>query len=111
MPRSPTIPRATNRRKTRATTPPERVEYRRTHDSAARAAYVRHMNERDPFARLPEAYGRALRLRREGADEAAIAAELGIQREAVGPLLRIADAKLATLRTASDPNAHRHERR
>jgi orotate phosphoribosyltransferase-like protein len=69
------------------------------------------MHEPDPFARLPEAYGRALRLRREGAGEATIATELGIHREAVGSLLRIAEAKLATLTTASDASVQRLEDR
>jgi hypothetical protein len=55
--------------------------------------------------RLPETYSRALRLRRDGADEAAIAAQLGIQPQAVGALLRIAEAKLATLEAAPDPSA------
>lgn len=45
----------------------------------------------------PAAYATALRLRRAGADHAAIAARLGVAPEAVPTLLRIADAKLAQL--------------
>jgi hypothetical protein len=60
------------------------------------------MDELERLARLPESYARALQLRREGADEAAIAAALSIDPAAVGPLLRIADAKLAALTDGPD---------
>jgi DNA-directed RNA polymerase specialized sigma24 family protein len=63
------------------------------------------VNENESLARLPEAYRRAVQLRQQGADQLAIAAELGIQPEAVGPLLRIADAKLAALRDAPGAQA------
>ncbi len=47
---------------------------------------------------LPEAHATVLRLRHAGIDAAGIAAELGIDIDAVGPLLRVAEAKLARLR-------------
>jgi DNA-directed RNA polymerase specialized sigma24 family protein len=46
---------------------------------------------------LPEAYARALTLRAQGHDDARIAAALGIVPEAIGPLLRLAEAKLQRL--------------
>jgi len=46
---------------------------------------------------LPESYARALTLRERGSCADDIAMELGIVVEAVPPLLRIADAKLARL--------------
>lgn len=52
---------------------------------------------------LPEVHARAIRLQRAGADTAGIAAELGIEFEAVAPLLRVAQAKLASLLEAPDP--------
>ncbi|MGH2454645.1 MAG: hypothetical protein ACRDHD_00075 [Candidatus Limnocylindria bacterium] len=58
------------------------------------------MVHEEALYRLPEAYGTALRLRGAGADERAIAAALGIPREAVGPLLALADAKLEQLLAA-----------
>lgn len=45
---------------------------------------------------LPEAYAEALRLQEEGLDDL-IPERLGIPPEAVGPLLRLARAKLAAL--------------
>jgi DNA-directed RNA polymerase specialized sigma24 family protein len=51
---------------------------------------------------LPEVHAAALRLHRAGASTARIAAELGIEVEAVAPLLRVAEAKLASLLTAPD---------
>jgi DNA-directed RNA polymerase specialized sigma24 family protein len=47
--------------------------------------------------RLPPAYADALRLRQYGETDEAIAAQLGIEREAVEPLVRVAEAKLAAL--------------
>jgi len=44
---------------------------------------------------LPEAYATALRLREAGCSDEMIADRLGIEPEAVPPLLRIAAAKLA----------------
>jgi hypothetical protein len=46
---------------------------------------------------LPEIYATALRLRAAGVDEAGVATRLDMQPEAVGPLLRIAAAKLDAL--------------
>ena len=46
---------------------------------------------------LPEVHAAALRLHRAGTDAAGIAAALGIEVEAVAPLLRVAEAKLASL--------------
>lgn len=46
---------------------------------------------------LPEVHAKALRLHRAGTDAAGIAAALGIEVEAVAPLLRVAEAKLASL--------------
>jgi DNA-directed RNA polymerase specialized sigma24 family protein len=46
---------------------------------------------------LPEVHANALRLHRAGTDAAGIAAALGIEVEAVTPLLRVAEAKLASL--------------
>lgn len=46
---------------------------------------------------LPETYAVVLRLREAGLDDAAIAARLGLEPEAVRPLLQIAAAKLAAL--------------
>jgi DNA-directed RNA polymerase specialized sigma24 family protein len=65
------------------------------------------MNHKRAPAELPEAYAAALRLRRAGVPAPQIAAELGLEPEAVAPLLRLAEAKLATLaeRCASDERA------
>jgi DNA-directed RNA polymerase specialized sigma24 family protein len=60
------------------------------------------MDEESTLARLPEGYAAALRLRRQGLDDAAIAERLGLEREAVGPLLQVAEAKLAALREPID---------
>ncbi|MBV9315135.1 MAG: hypothetical protein JO100_15710 [Pseudonocardia sp.] len=46
---------------------------------------------------LPEVHAIALRLRDGGYNNAAIAAALGIELEAVQPLFRVAEAKLARL--------------
>lgn len=46
---------------------------------------------------LPQAYARALTLRAQGYEDARIAAALGIVPEAIGPLLRLAEAKLQQL--------------
>jgi DNA-directed RNA polymerase specialized sigma24 family protein len=53
--------------------------------------------------RLPPTYAEALRLREHGKTDVAIAAELGIEPEAVEPLVRVAEAKLAAL---VDPDSH-----
>ncbi len=46
---------------------------------------------------LPEAYAAALRLQDEGHDDKAIATRLGLAPDAVGPLLRVAAAKLRAI--------------
>jgi hypothetical protein len=55
--------------------------------------------------RLPVAYALALQLREAGVDDATLAERLAIEPEAVGPLLAVADAKLATLLGADPPPA------
>lgn len=52
--------------------------------------------------RLPETYAAALRLQDEGHDDNAIAIRLGLAPDAVGPLLRVAAAKLHTILAATD---------
>lgn len=47
------------------------------------------------LAHLPPAYSLALRLRDAGLAEGLIAECLAVEREALGPLLEVADAKLA----------------
>jgi len=60
------------------------------------------MDRSAAIAELPEAYATALRLRDENLNDDAIAARLGIESEAVAPLLRVAVAKLdAILRPPS----------
>jgi hypothetical protein len=49
--------------------------------------------------RLPAPYAEALRLHEMGRDDA-IAGRLGIEPEAVGPLIELAEAKLARLQTS-----------
>lgn len=51
----------------------------------------------DAISQLPEPYANALRWRRKGLDDAAIAARLQIEVEAVGPLMLLAEAKLRHL--------------
>jgi hypothetical protein len=52
--------------------------------------------------RLPEAYAVAVRLQDEGHDDQAIAVRLGLAPAAVGPLLRVAAAKLHTILAAGE---------
>jgi DNA-directed RNA polymerase specialized sigma24 family protein len=52
--------------------------------------------------RLPKAYAAALRLQDEGHDDNAIAVRLGLAPTAVGPLLRVAAAKLRAILTAGE---------
>jgi DNA-directed RNA polymerase specialized sigma24 family protein len=47
--------------------------------------------------RLPATYAAVLRLREHGETDEAIAAQLGVEPEAVAPLVRVAKAKLAAL--------------
>jgi DNA-directed RNA polymerase specialized sigma24 family protein len=49
------------------------------------------------ISRLPKTHASALRLRARGFDDDAIARALDLELDAVGPLLAIADAKLAAL--------------
>ena len=51
----------------------------------------------EALALLPPAYAQAIRLQDQGYDEQQIAARLAIDAAAVGPLLRLANAKLARL--------------
>jgi DNA-directed RNA polymerase specialized sigma24 family protein len=55
--------------------------------------------------RLPEAYANALRLYDQGHDNQAIAAQLNLPPEVVGPLLRLAAAKLQTILTSNESHA------
>lgn len=64
-------------------------------------------DEADALARLPAAYAEALRLQRQGADETTIAAELEIEPQGVGPLLRLAEVKLACLPPPRRPDGSR----
>lgn len=60
------------------------------------------MDRSTAIDRLPEAYAAALRLQDEGHDDKAIAIRLGLAPDAVGPLLRVAVAKLHTILAATD---------
>jgi hypothetical protein len=55
------------------------------------------MDRAELLVHLPLAHAVALRLHAAGADDAEIAAALGIDRECVGPLLEIARAKAARI--------------
>lgn len=55
------------------------------------------MERTDALSQLPDSYARALVLRDEGRADEEIAAELDIVPEAVGTMLRLAEAKLAHL--------------
>lgn len=56
---------------------------------------------REALDRLPVTYAAVLRLRAAGATIEVMAAQLEIEPEAVGPLLAIAEAKLARILTDS----------
>jgi hypothetical protein len=56
----------------------------------------------DELDSLPETYALALRLRSEGLGDDAIARVLDIETESVGPLLELADSKLAGLASRCD---------
>jgi DNA-directed RNA polymerase specialized sigma24 family protein len=60
------------------------------------------MDRSTAIDRLPEAYAAALRLYDEGHDDQAIAARLHLPAEAVGPLLRVATAKLHSIFAANE---------
>ena len=55
------------------------------------------MDRAQALKALPDTYAIALRMREEGLDPDAVARVLGVEREAVGPLLTLAEAKLAGL--------------
>ena len=55
------------------------------------------MDRAEAVRLLPEKYARALVLRDQGCDDARIATALDIVPEAIGPLLRLAEAKLQRL--------------
>lgn len=54
------------------------------------------------LSRLPATYETALRLRNAGLDDAGVASQLQIPLEAVGPLIHLAEAKLARLIAGSE---------
>jgi DNA-directed RNA polymerase specialized sigma24 family protein len=56
---------------------------------------------------LPETHAAAIRLRARGYDDDAIATALALSREAIPPLLRLADDKLAALTRAQEPPSER----
>ncbi len=55
------------------------------------------MDRAEALLELPETYAVALRLRDEGLERGALAKALEVEPEAVGPLLTLAEAKLAGL--------------
>ena len=57
----------------------------------------------DDLDGLPETYALALRLRGEGLGDEAIGRVLDIETESVGPLLDLAESKLAGLACRCDP--------
>ena len=61
------------------------------------------MDQAAALDELPEAHAAVIRLHRAGMAPADIASELGIEVEAVAPLLRVAEAKLASLLAAPAP--------
>lgn len=62
------------------------------------------MEREEALRLLPLAHATALRLRDAGATDAVIATALGIEPEAVAPLLQVAETKLAAL---ASPGASR----
>lgn len=58
-------------------------------------------------ARLPEVYQILLRLKDRGLSEADIARQLQVLPEAVGPLIRVAEAKLLHLQREPNQELHR----
>lgn len=59
----------------------------------------------DDLDGLPETYALALRLRGEGLGDEAIGRVLDIETESVGPLLDLAESKLAGLACRCDPGS------
>jgi hypothetical protein len=55
------------------------------------------MDDEAAISRLPKTHASAVRLRERGFDDDAIARALELEPAAIGPLLAIADAKLAAL--------------
>lgn len=55
------------------------------------------MDRAEALQALPDTYAIALRLRDEGVEPDAVARVLDVEPEAVGPLLRLAEAKVAGL--------------
>jgi DNA-directed RNA polymerase specialized sigma24 family protein len=62
----------------------------------------------EALALLPPAYAQALQLQDRGYDEQQIAAELAIEAAAIGPLLRLANAKLARLLATTGQDGGKH---
>lgn len=60
------------------------------------------MDRSTAIDRLPEAYAAALRLQDEGHDDNAIAVRLDLAPAAIGPLLRVAEAKLNSILAAGE---------
>ena len=58
---------------------------------------VRRVDRAEALKALPSTYAMALRLRDEGVEPAAVARVLDVEPGAVGPLLTLAEAKLAGL--------------
>lgn len=56
----------------------------------------------EALQRLPEPYALGLRLRDAGTPEEVIADRLGVEPEALGPLLALAEVKLATILGTSE---------
>ena len=61
------------------------------------------MERATALSQLPESYAEALRLQDAGLDEEAIATRLGMPREAIALLLRLAEAKLTRLMANDEP--------
>jgi hypothetical protein len=59
--------------------------------------YRRRVDRAEALKALPDTYAIALRLRDEGAELDAVARVLDVEPEAVGPLVTLAEAKLAGL--------------
>src|SRR5262245_45101797 len=74
-----------------------RNRQRATEALAGRDPYRRRMDRTEALQALPDAYAIALRLRDEGVEPDAVARILDVEPEAVGPLLTLAEAKLAGL--------------
>jgi len=68
------------------------------------------MNRTAAIAELPDTYATAVRLRDEDLSTEEIAAQLGLDLEAVAPLLRIAAAKLAAKLATTDPTPEEETR-